>query len=91
MAKKLTKCAICGGVGGRFRYRVGSEDYVHVGRCVSQDAPRDGMHKNWPLVTSHIAGPEHGPMEIQSLQHLRRVEKEYGVSSGVYSYDEHNW
>ena len=85
----MTKCAICKEVGGRFRFRPETGDWVHVGRCVAEK-PRHGMHSNWPLVTSHISGPNDGPMVIQNLQHLRRVEKEHSVSSAAYSLDANN-
>jgi hypothetical protein len=88
--KAMTKCAICKKTGGRFRFRPGKGDWVHVGSCVAVSTPRDGTHKNWPLVTTHLAGPNDGPMVIQNLQQLRRLENTYGASSEAYSMDRGN-
>ena len=89
--KKMTKCAICKQAGGRFRFRAGSGDYVHVGRCGAIDKPRDGTHKNWPIVTNNVGDPNDGPVTINSLHHLRQVEREYGVQSDCYNNDSSNW
>jgi hypothetical protein len=80
----MTRCAACKQRGGKFRL-VGTK-WVHVG-CAKAVQPRDGTHKNWPLVTTAITGEE---MVIQSLPHMRRVEREYGVSSDVYNNDSSN-
>lgn len=86
MAKTI--CARCGESGGRFRL-VG-DNWVHVGRCSTGDKSRNGTHANWPLVTSHVGNPNDGPMVIENLSHLRRVEKEYGISSDAYNNDSSN-
>jgi len=49
------------------------------------------MHKNWPIVTSHIGDPNDGPITINSLRHLRQVEREHGVVADAYSNDQSNW
>ena len=91
--KKKTRCANCGttvAMTGRFRFRAAHGDYVCVGGCQPAEKSRDGLHKNWPLVTREILGPNHEPMVINNLRQLRQVEKEHGISSGAYSYDSSN-
>lgn len=84
-----TKCARCGERGGKFRF-VGNGKWVHIGRCSPAQKSRDGMHKNWPLVTSNILGSSHPPMVIENLAQLRRVENQMGVSSDAYNMDRSN-
>jgi hypothetical protein len=87
---KMTKCAICKQTGGRFRFRSGIGDYVHVGRCVPEAKPLNGTHANWPIVTEHLGGPNLGPVVIENLQQLRAAEKQYGCSSEAYNMDRSN-
>jgi hypothetical protein len=92
MAK--TKCAECGttvSMSGRFRFRASSGDWVCVGGCQPAEKKRDGSHSNWPIVTSHLGSPSDAPVTINSLRHLRQVERERGVVADAYSNDQSNW
>jgi len=85
---KMTKCAICGERGGRFVLR--GERWVHAGRCMPEAKPQNGTHANWPIVTSHLGGPNLGPVVIENLAQLRQAEKQYGCSSEAYNMDRSN-
>lgn len=89
--KKMTRCGICKQTGGRLRFRPGQGDWVHVGRCTAADTPRDGTHKNWPIVTTQVAGPNDGPMVIHNLRQLRQVERDHGVANEAYNNNQSNW
>jgi hypothetical protein len=86
---KMTKCAVCGEKGGRFRLRADGK-WEHVGRCGVIAAPRDGMHAHWPIKTTHLGGPNLPPMVIENLPQLRQAEKLYGCSSEAFNYDRSN-
>jgi len=86
---KMTKCADCGEKGGRFRMRADGT-WVHVGRCTPIAASRNGTHANWPIVTSHLGGPNLQPVVIENLAQLRQAEKNYGCSSEAYNMDRSN-
>jgi hypothetical protein len=85
----MTRCAVCKEKGGRFRLRLDGK-WVHVGRCVPVGESRVGTHANWPLTTTHLGGPNLGPMTFENLPQLRAAEKAFGVSSEAYNYDRSN-
>ena len=87
--RKPTKCALCKQTGGRFRFRDGKGDWVHV-KCSGSQVSRDGTHKNWPLTTSHILGPNHAPMTFDNLRQLRSAERNFGIMSEAYNMDSSN-
>jgi hypothetical protein len=49
---------------------------------------RQAAHAVFPFVTTHIDSKGR-PMTIESMGHLRQVEKEYGVALSVFA-NEHN-
>ena len=82
MAK--TVCAACGETGGRFIYR--GEKWYHADRCTAPVGIRDTAKSTFPYVTNHFE-PNDGPVTIQNIQHLRRLENLHGVASDVYNND----
>ncbi len=94
MAKNLTQCARCGKADGRpmtFRPSAGKSCYVHTKGCSGLSQTRDTAKSAFRFVTSHIGSdPNLGPIEVQSLSHLRRLEKEHGVVSAAANYDSSN-
>lgn len=81
----MTKCAECGKTGGRMRFCANDGQYRHVGRCVRTRV----YHKRstFPFTTTHLE-PNNGPVEVQSLRHLRQLESQHGVVSEVYNNDQ---
>lgn len=90
MRESKIKCDNCGREGGKFRFNPGKGAWYCVPSCAGVATPRDGTHKNWPLTTGHLMGPNHAPMVIENLGQLRRVENQCGVSSEVYNMDRSN-
>lgn len=83
--KKLTKCINCGETGGTFRWT--PKGYAHH-KCSPKAGTRDHAKNLWDFETNHISGdPNSGPVRVQSLAHLRRLEKEHGVISVLANYD----
>lgn len=81
-------CASCGGTGGRFRF-VKDGQYVHTPGCDRAQAARDSAKDLWGFTTSML--DVNNPVTVTSAAHMRRLEKEYGVSSRVANYDQQNW
>jgi hypothetical protein len=44
----------------------------------------------FPYVTTHL-DPDGKPVVIQSLRHLRQLEREYGKHSWAFNMDEKHW
>ena len=86
--REKAACCVCGRDFGKLTLR--GEDYycpdhLHTPRF------RDGTHKNWPLVTMNLSdNPNEGPVVVENLQQLRRLENRYGVQSHVYNMDQSN-
>jgi hypothetical protein len=90
MAKKraVTKCGLCGQTGGRFTLR--GKNWIHVD-CAGGSRIRDVAINPFRMSTMHISeNPNAGPIEVNSLHHLRKLEKEHGVISVVANYDSNN-
>ena len=79
-----TKCAACGEYGGRFVLR-GSK-YFHVSRCIA--SARSRTISTFPFTTRNMG--DGAPIKVESMRHLRQLEKQHGVSSEVYNYDSSN-
>lgn len=90
MAKrKLTKCINCKETGGKFRWT--PKGYAHH-KCSPKPGTRDHAKDLYGFTSSHISSdPNLGPVTVQSLAHLRRLEKEHGVASVMSNQDEKNW
>lgn len=80
---KQTKCADCGETGGRFRF-MGDGTWKHVGCSKAAVYHRKPI---FPYTTTHFE-PNNGPVEIQSLRHLRKLERQYGVASEPFNMDQ---
>lgn len=67
-------------------------------RCEKCDTPTErvwrpgGARKTgiFPYVTTHLTG-DGKPIEIESLAHLRRLERQYGVKATAFSDHRSNW
>jgi len=83
---KLTKCVDCKQrTGGALRFT--SRGWVHH-RCEPVGGTRDVAKNLWDFESTHISSdPNSGPVKVQSLAHLRRLEKEHGVVSVLANYD----
>jgi len=84
-----TICAACGGTGGRFRWR--GDKYYHIPACVTMthgDRMRETATNLFPYETMNLGDdPNNGPIRVQSLSHLRRLENTYGVASDPFNND----
>jgi len=76
-----TVCAACGETGGRFIFR--SDKYYHASRCTKPAKVR-GLVSTFPFTTNQFE-PNDGPVTVQSIHHLRRLESQHGVASEVYN------
>ena len=87
---KLTKCVDCKKrTGGALRFT--SRGWVHH-KCEPVQGTRDHARNLYGFSTTHISpDPNLGPVTVQSLAHLRRLEKEHGVVSVTANFDEKNW
>jgi hypothetical protein len=86
-----TICAVCGKTGGRFRF-VGEGKWAHVKSCSHVNVRFEPGKNLWDFSTRNIGNdPNAGPIHVQSLSHLRRLEKEYGVNSVAGNMDSNNW
>ena len=80
-------CEKCKETGGRFVLR--GDKWYHKGRCVSPTAGERAAAGNlFPYTTMNIGDPNHGPVEVQSLRHLRQLEREHGVISEPFNNDQ---
>jgi len=79
-----TRCAACGQRGGRFVFRAGK--YFHMSRCIAPAKNR--VPSTFPFTTRNMGDGK--PITVQSMRHLRQLEKQHGVSSEVYNYDSSN-
>lgn len=87
MAKKAkTRCHACGSTGGRFTLR--GENWYCAPSCMKSSGYRDTAKSTFPFTTSHLAGPNDGPITVQNLRHLRKLENHYGAVAEVYSNNE---
>lgn len=87
---KLTKCANCKRrTGGALRLT--GKGWVHH-RCEPIQGTRDHAKNLYQFSSTHISeNPNAGPVQVNSLAHLRKLEKEHGVYSVVANLDEKNW
>ena len=84
MAVKKIRCGKCGQTGGRFILR--GDEYFHASRCT---APVKVHTKStFPFTTQHLTSPNDGPITIDSMRDLRRIENACGVASEVYNNDQ---
>jgi len=85
----MTKCAECSETGGRFVLR--GDRWVHV-KCSAAPKIRNRAGSMFPYESMHLSSdPNLGPVKIESLPHLRRLEKEHGVSSAAFNDNQSNW
>lgn len=85
--REKTVCKACDQGGGRMRFVNG--EYYHVPGCKTMsDERRDGARSTFPFTTTMLDGRE---TTVQSLGHLRRLEREHGVNSVAYNNNESNW
>lgn len=76
--------------GGRFKLK-GSK-WVCAPRCDSLAGTRDTAKSNFQFESMNIGSdPNAGPVRVQSLRHLRQLEKEHGVVSVAGNFDSKNW
>ena len=77
----------CKQEGGLFHYTAKGMKCHH---CWTGAATRDGAKSTFPYVTTHLDGSGK-PVTVQSLRHLRQLEKQHGVHSTAHSYDSKNF
>lgn len=81
-------CVVCGATVGRFRLTDGKKKCI--ARCAPSDKLRDGAKSTFPFTTTNLGhGPE--PITVNSLHHLRRLEREHGVQSEAYNNNSSNF
>jgi hypothetical protein len=90
MAKrKMTTCINCGETGGTFRWT--SKGYAHH-KCSPRRGTRDAAKNLFEFTTMNISSdPTAGPVQVKSLAHIRKLEREHGVISVAANFDEKNW
>lgn len=72
--------------GGKFRL-IGGKWYCSD--CAEWAGVLPNSGKNlWDFTTTHLTGQ---PIHVKSLNHLRQLEREHGVSSHAANYMERNW
>ena len=83
-------CATCGNTAGVFKV-IGDKQYCR-GKC-ARDFSNGQTAKNlWNFESMNIGdNPNAGPVKVNSLRHLRQLEREHGVVSVAANYDEKNW
>lgn len=87
--RKLTKCSQCGAIGVPLKHR--GRRWM-CGICDRAPAMRDTATNAFAFETMHIGGdPSAGPIQVQNLNHLRRLEKEHGVISVLANYDNQSY
>jgi hypothetical protein len=75
--------------GGRFYYRSGMP---YCDECVHAVYPGQPGKDLWQFETFNIAGEANSkPIQVQSLRHLRQLEKQHGVISVAANFSEKNW
>lgn len=76
--------------GGKFRYR-GGKPYCE--ECVPTDHYAGEPGKNlWEFETMNISSKANeGPIRVQSLRHLRQLERQHGVVSVAANFDSSRW
>ena len=84
----MIRCSICGESGGRFVLR--GKKWLHKRNCAPVAKRRDTAFSTFPFTTSNIRDVNEGPVTVESMRHLRQLEKEYGVSSDAYNNDQSN-
>lgn len=80
---KKTICAACGEGGGSFVLR--GAKWYHSKGCTFSPKMRDQAKSTFPFTTTHLAGPNDGPITVQSMRHLRKLENRHGVASEPYN------
>lgn len=84
-----TVCADCKETGGRFTLR--GRGWVHV-NCDQAPKRRDTEKSTFPFTTMNLSrNPNDGPVKVESLRHLRQLEKTHGAYSSVYNNDSSNY
>jgi len=82
-----TSCYLCGAVGGRFRW-VGDGRWACASNCAARGT-RNTALSTFPFTSTNIDGTGR-PIEVQSLRHMRALEREHGVYSTAYNNDASN-
>ena len=80
----VNAAAGCTSEGGVFHWT--SKGFV-CEHCWHGAPVRDGSHRIWPMTLNHVAPPTEGPITVNNLRELRRVERQYGVNSHVFNND----
>lgn len=88
-------CGNCGRSGaesgGRFTFK-GNKWVCAVACDPGFKGTRDHAKNNFSFESMNIsADPNQGPVKVNNLAHLRRLEREHGVVSVVGNMDEKNW
>jgi hypothetical protein len=79
----------CGAVGVRFRM-IANGQWKCV-KCIEGPQTRDTAKNNFAFSTMHLGqDPTKGPIEVQNMRHLSRLEREHGVVSVALNYDHKN-
>lgn len=73
--------------GGRFIYSQERRDFF-CEDCFHVPLVMNDCSNRWEFVTTHFNGQ---PIQVKGLNHLRQLEKEFGVSSHAANYEERNW
>jgi len=83
--KKWMKCVVCGNEGGTFS--ITPRGPVHK-KCRGGGVIRDEAKSVFKFETTMLnADPNAPPIQVNSLHHLRQIEKEHGVVSVIANMD----
>lgn len=83
-------CSNCGATDGTFRIVDGKR--FCVPKCARPDQSPDKAKNLWNFSTMNISdNPNHGPIEVKSLRHLRQLENQFGVASVVGNMSSKDW
>jgi len=75
--------------GGRFTYRAGK---WFCAECAGNGFVADSAKNLWEFQTMNIGNdPNKGAIQVNSLKHLRQLEKQHGVISVAANYDQARW
>ena len=73
--------------GGSFTYSM-ERKMLLCEDCISAPAVPMGCEDRWNFTTTHFNGQR---IEVKGINHLRQLEKQFGVSSHAANYDKSNW
>lgn len=77
-----THCVRCKKEVFHYQWKPGEGDVCS--KCLKPGTGGDRIISTFPFTATHLTG-DGSPVEVQSLRHLRKLEREHGVQSGAYN------